>query len=329
MYYIYFHNWWYGFFNSSDKCNIEFFKNLFLHTNMKNFEITNDLNIANVLFEAGKPDDKLLKSKKWKYTILFTGEPVLPIYSDYDIIINSHTKKTYDNYHFCIKNNMDPEKNGYIIYDDEKKLMEKHYYQKNKHLHLSCMLWYIHGNNYLERLKVRPTITSIPPYFCCFIVTNDKCHIRNKMFHELSKYKKVHSGGSYCNNIGGKVPGGWMSQTHLQFISQHKFMICFENSLLDLSEKIINAYLSNIIPIYWGDSIIKDIFNSDSMIFLEDTTDESYKKLINKVIEIDNDNNKYLEMVNQPLFTENNKKYWEDNLTLRALGIKINKLMNN
>ena len=34
-YYIYFNNWWGGFFNGSDKCNIEFFKRLFTLTNIK------------------------------------------------------------------------------------------------------------------------------------------------------------------------------------------------------------------------------------------------------------------------------------------------------
>ena len=327
-YYIYFNSWWSGFFNGRDKCNIGFFKQLFLHTKMKNFEITNNLKIANVLFEAGKPNDKLLKSKNWKHTIVFTGEPVFPIYTNYDIIINSHTKKTYDNYDLCIKNNIDPEKAGYIIYDDEKKFMEKHTYQKRKHLHLSPMLWYIHGNNYLPKLHVRKPIKNIPSNFCCFIVSNPVCHVRNKMFHELNKYKKVHSGGRYCNNIGRTVPGGWMSDRHIQFISQYKFMICFENSLLDLSEKIINTYLAGVIPIYWGDTNIKNIFNSESMIFLEDTTEESYKKVIHKVIEIDNDNQKYLEMINKPLFTEDNKKYWTENFTFKALGSKINKLPN-
>ncbi len=148
------------------------------------------------------------------------------------------------------------------------------------------------------------------------------------MLHELNKYKKVHSGGRYCNIIGRTVPGGWMSDRHIQFISQYKFMICFENSLLDLSEKIINTYLAGVIPIYWGDTNIKNIFNSESMIFLEDTTEESYKKVIHKVIEIDNDNQKYLEMINKPLFTEDNKKYWTENFTFKALGSKINKLPN-
>ena len=53
-YYIYFTGWWNGFFNKSDKCNISFFEKLFSYTKIKNFEITNDLSKANILFQNGK-----------------------------------------------------------------------------------------------------------------------------------------------------------------------------------------------------------------------------------------------------------------------------------
>ena len=243
-YYIYFNNWWSGFFNGSDKCNIAFFEKLFLHTNIKNFEITNDLNIATILFQSGKPDNTLLNFKKWKYTILFNSEPVIPIYQNHDIIINSLNENIYEDYNNCLVNNIQPESIGFIILDDEKKMTEKHKFIKSKHLQLGNGLWYIHGNNYLEKLQNRRIVETIPPYFCCFIVSNPNCPIRNKMFHELNKYKKVHSGGRYCNNIG-VVNGGWMSEHHLKFIGKHKFVICFENSLFNpFTEKIVNGKAS-------------------------------------------------------------------------------------
>ena len=79
MYYIYFHNWWPGFFTKQDANNIEFFEKLLSYTKLKNYQITNNLEIANVLFESGKPDDKIRNIKIWKYTICFFGEPVFPI----------------------------------------------------------------------------------------------------------------------------------------------------------------------------------------------------------------------------------------------------------
>ena len=327
-YYIYFNNWWGGFFNGSDKCNIEFFKRLFTLTNIKNFEITNDLNKANILFESGKPGDKILKLKKWKYTILFNAEPTMPIYENHDIIINSLEESIYKAYDECLVNNISCENMGFIILDDEKNMLDKHKFIKSKHLQLGNGLWYIHGNNYLERLRIRPNITTIPPYFCCFIVSNDKCHVRNKMFHELNKYKKVHSGGRYCNNLGRTVLGDWKSESILNFIGKHKFVICFENSLFNpFTEKIVNAYLARSIPIYWSAKFMKKVFNPESMIFLEDTTDSSYKNVIDKVIEIDNDDSKYLEIINKPLFNNENERFWNENFSLTALGSKFNKLL--
>ena len=67
-----------------------------------------------------------LKSKKWKYTIIFTGEPVLPIYNNHNMVINSLTKENYDNYEESIKKNIDTHDIGYIILDDEKILLDKH-----------------------------------------------------------------------------------------------------------------------------------------------------------------------------------------------------------
>lgn len=327
-YYIYFNNWWDGFFDGSDKCNIEFFKNLFQYTKMKNFEITNDLEIANVLFEAGKPKDNIINLKKWKYTIIFNAEPVIPIYQNHDIIINSIDEGIYKNYDNCLTNNIEPESEGYMILDDEKKMTEKHKFMKHKHLQLGNGLWYIHGNNYFERLKIRKKITTIPPYFCCFIVSNPHCPIRNKMFHELNKYKKVHSGGRYCNNIGGIVSGDWKSEAILNFIGKHKFVICFENSLFNpFTEKIVNAYLARSIPIYWSAKFMKNVFNPESMIFLEDSKDNSYQKVIRKVIEIDNDDSKYIEMINKPLFNDETERFWNENFSLSALGLKFNKFL--
>jgi len=328
-YYIYFNNWWGGFFNGSDKCNIEFFKRLFTLTNIKNFEITNDINKANILFESGKPDDKILKLKKWKYTIIFNAEPTMPIYENHDIIINSLEESIYKDYNNFLVNNINCENMGFIVLDDEKKMIEKHKFIKSKHLQLGNGLWYIHGNNYLERLRIRPTITTIPPYFCCFIVSNGKCHVRNKMFHKLSKYKKVHSGGRYCNNLGRTVSGDWKSESILNFIGKHKFVICFENSLFNpFTEKIVNAYLARSIPIYWSAKFMKTVFNPESMIFLEDTSDKSYQNVIDKVIEIDNDDSKYLEMINKPLFNSKNERFWNENFSLAALGSKFNRLFN-
>jgi hypothetical protein len=63
------------------------------------------------------------------------------------------------------------------------------------------------------------------------------------------------------------------------------------------------------------------------MLFLEDETDESFTKLINKVMELDNDDQKYLEFINRPIFSKDNIKFWNENYTLDSLGNKINNIL--
>ena len=292
-YYIYFHNWWGGFFDGKDAINITFFKMLLQYTNMKNYEITSDIKKANVLIEAGHPNEIIYNKKKWRFRINFIGEPVYPFHKKYDMVLTGINR---------IDNIVD----------------------------LPISVMYIHGNNFMNRLKSRK-IVNVPNEFCCFVISNPKTQERIKMFHILSKYKKVSSGGRHLNNIGNEINGcSWSSPKYLGFISRHKFMICFENTKMETysTEKIVNAYLAGVIPIYWATDNVKKIFNEKSMIFLEDETEESYQKVIDKIIELDNNDAKYLKFVNEPIFTDDNLKYWDENYSLQSLGIKINNILH-
>lgn len=287
-YYIYFNNWWDGFFTKRDGNHIGFFEKLLSFTSLKNFEITTDINKASVLIEAGKPDPI---NKTWKYKMNFIGEPVFPDHDKYDIVLSGVNR---------IPNIVD----------------------------LPVSVMYMLGNNSIPKLLNRPK-RSIPPFFCCFIVSNPKCKERNKMFEMLNTYKKVNSGGRYANNIGHIINPSWWSQEFLDYISKHKFMICFENTKMETysTEKIVNAYLGHTIPIYWSTDNIHNIFNPESMLFLNNETDEEFKRIVESVIELDNNDEKYLEFVNRPVFNEHNIKFWEKNYSFEGLGKKIDNLL--
>ena len=86
--------------------------------------------------------------------------------------------------------------------------------------------------------------------FCNFLVSNGVAtEFRSQFFDTLSRYRIVDSGGRYLNNIGGPVKdkSSWQSG--------YKFSLCFENSSTSgyLTEKLIQAYAANTVPIYWGD----------------------------------------------------------------------------
>jgi len=293
-YYIYAYHWWTGFENKTDGNHIGFYEKLFLKTKMKNFEITTDIDKANVLLESGKPDEKIREYKKWKYTINYIGEPVLPDAEKYDLCLTSVNN---------IKNVVD----------------------------LPLSIAYIHCNDFLPKLLNQRAITSVPQFFCAFIVSNSNCTIRNSIFEKLNEYKKVHSMGRYANNVGGIIHYPYWSNEFLEVLGQHKFIICFENTKMETysTEKIVNPYLARTLPIYWGSHNIKNIFNSESMLFLEDETDECFTNLIKRVIELDNDDTKYLEFINRPIFTKENLDYWNGNYTIEGLGKKIDDVLSN
>ncbi len=139
--------------------------------------------------------------------------------------------------------------------------------------------------------------------FCNFIFSNPSCKKRNDFFHKLSKYKKVDSAGRYLNNmdepLGMKVEDKW------EFMKPYKFCICFENEEADYytTEKPFEAMKLNNIPVYWGNPKVEVDFNPKALLNWYDYgSDEA---LIDKIIELDQDDEKYIEFMSQPWFTDN------------------------
>lgn len=130
--------------------------------------------------------------------------------------------------------------------------------------------------------------------FCTFVYSNGKASKeRTLFFDELSKYKKVLSGGGYMNNIGYRV------SDKIKFLETSKFSFAFENSshLGYTTEKIIQSFAANTIPIYWGDPNISNVFNPKAFINVNNFS--SFEEAIKYIKEIDNDDNKYLEIINE------------------------------
>jgi hypothetical protein len=137
--------------------------------------------------------------------------------------------------------------------------------------------------------------------FCSFIVSNPnhrKTKHRLNFFNKLSKYKKVDSGGRVLNNLGFQVPGS--SAEKVEFLRSYKFNIAFENKRLEgyTTEKIFEAMQAFCTPIYWGNPLINREFNTSSFLNYFDFQNE--EALIEKIIELDKDDAKYLELLNQP-----------------------------
>ena len=63
------------------------------------------------------------------------------------------------------------------------------------------------------------------------------------------------------------------------------------------------------------------------MLFLEDDRVESYEKLINEIIELDNDDAKYLEFINRPVLEDKDMTYYNKNYTVDAIALKIDNVL--
>jgi len=135
--------------------------------------------------------------------------------------------------------------------------------------------------------------------FCNFVYSNPRCKTRVKFFHKLSKYKRVDAGGRLLNNIGGPV------KSKLDFLRQYKFTIAFENSSHPgyTTEKIVEPMQAQSLPIYWGNPLVDRDFNPRSFVNYFDHG--SLDDLVDRVVELDRNDDRYLEMVRQPWYHGN------------------------
>lgn len=136
--------------------------------------------------------------------------------------------------------------------------------------------------------------------FCSFVYSNYLSDSnREVFFKKLNNYKQVNSGGRYLNNIGGNV------ENKLEFELKHKFSIAFENSsrLGYTTEKIVCSFVANTIPIYWGNPEIGREFNEKR--FINCHNYDNFDQVVERVKEIDNNDDLYLNIVNEPVLAEN------------------------
>lgn len=145
----------------------------------------------------------------------------------------------------------------------------------------------------MEEKHLRPI--SEKTEFCSFVVSNPEGNpIRKQLFEEISKYKIVNSGGRWLNNVGGPVAD------KLEFERKHKFSICCENSSHRgyTTEKLVEAFAAQTVPIYWGDPEVSKIFNPKAFINAMDYA--STEDLISVIRKIDSDDKVYQQMLVEP-----------------------------
>lgn len=141
--------------------------------------------------------------------------------------------------------------------------------------------------------------------FCNFVYGHkSNSQKREQLFDVLNAYKRVESAGTYMNNQpdGKNVFGA----TKAELLKKSKFTIAGESVIYPgfNTEKIKHAFENHSIPIYSGDPLIHKMYNPKCFISLNDFC--SIKDLVDRVIEIDNNDKLYIEMMMEPItITEN------------------------
>ncbi|HEY2882779.1 MAG TPA: glycosyltransferase family 10 [Pirellulales bacterium] len=142
--------------------------------------------------------------------------------------------------------------------------------------------------------------------FCNFIYSNPLCATRNRFFRELSKYKRVESGGKLYNNIGGRI------DDKLSLVRKSKFTIAFENESHAgyTTEKLGEPMHAQSLPIYWGNKQVHLDFNPKS--FINTHNWPSLEAAIEHVIAVDRDDELYCQYLEQPWYHNNRVNQYVD-----------------
>lgn len=172
---------------------------------------------------------------------------------------------------------------------------------EDRYMRFPLYYWYPRINELMEN-KHHLSIEKIKQKkarFCDITVSNtNRAPIYKELFDALSKYKPVDSGGAWNNNIGEKV------KDKLAFNEMHKFSIVCENSAHSgyTTEKIVEAFAANCIPIYWGDPSVARVFNPKAFINVSDFS--SVEEVVEYVKKVDMDDELYESMLREPVLAD-------------------------
>lgn len=179
----------------------------------------------------------------------------------------------------------------------------------DRYIRIPWFAFYEYFNDITQRKTTLDT-TLLNRKFCSFVVSNAEFGdpMRRKFFEALSKYKRVDSGGKYKNNVGGPIAD------KLAFCKNYKFNIAFENSSCPgyTTEKIMEAYVAQTIPIYYGNPHIATDFRPESMIRV--TNEADIERAVEEVIRLDKDDDAYMKMVTAPCLVKESPDAYEHEL---------------
>ena len=258
--------------------------NYFYHLLREEYDVLIDEKKPDLLFHsvdyAKKEEHKLYNDLKTK-KIFFTGENVQPNYEECHASLTFLPNKDTKNYRlplwalFINWFNVPYSKNrdqSFLI--KKQNLLQDHVKQK------------------------------INKNFCSFIATNPSGR-RLDFVPKLQAEKYVDCGGTLLNNTGKKIKGRGDQKWKIKYISKFRFNVAFENEIGEgyVTEKILHPMSVNSVPIYWGSDFVNQDFNPQS--FINASNYENDEELIDRILDLEKDKEKYMELLRQPWFKNN------------------------
>ena len=269
---VFFNKFWPGFTEKTDIMDCTFFVQLLERTYNAPIHVAQTPDNATILVESIFGNYSYLNYKKWRATILYTGE------SDYA------TTQNVDKYD-CVLGFEDTHDNF-----------------------VKCPLFVIFLITNPRIMKEienadRPVPDEIPPNVASIIISN-AYHGKERLefYNTVKNEMPVFSGGKHNNNVGFVVPGSYNSNEMVDFYRRGKFAITMENNDKPyyVTEKLVNGLRSNVIPVYWGTSRVTEFFNPRRFIHLSQTpTKEEVAGIIQRIKHMTEQ--EYLEIIREPV----------------------------
>jgi hypothetical protein len=191
-----------------------------------------------------------------------------------------------------------------------------------RHLRLPYYVWGSEGatSDLIKTPEEVEIIINQRRKFCSVVISNGnrrRTSERISFLKKLTAIKQVASGGRFMNNVGDI---GFDSHSKHRFISRYKFNMCYENKSLPgyTTEKLVDAMRARCIPIYWGNELVGEEFNKKSFLFRNEYPDDD--SFIERILEIDRNDDLYQAMLSEPYFVNNQPNiYFNEDRVLNFL----------
>lgn len=176
-----------------------------------------------------------------------------------------------------------------------------------------CLGRVIYMPSALSYFSAKPDLQPLNPKadcarpFCSFIYSNEVFGEGAKLRKEVCQYIMDHYAFVHCpghvlhnceaDELSKRYEAHLWHKSKLSYMSGFKFNIAYENHNIRgyITEKLIDCFASNTVPIYFGSEGDLDFFPREAMICAHDYPDK--ESLLNRIKEVNENDELYLKML--------------------------------